>query len=83
MSKRGVQISSFKQFVLEKLEVLHLKLFYRSSYDLNSSMGIVGRLQDLTRYEQLKEVVRENPDWDDEEMAKELSKRINEKTSLC
>lgn len=75
-------MSSFKQFVLEKLEVLHLKLFYHSSYDLNSSMGIVGRLQDLTRYEQLKEVVRENPDWDDEEMAKELSKRINEKTSL-
>lgn len=75
-------MSSFKQFVLEKLEVLHLKLFYRSSYDLNSPMGIAGRLQDLTRYEQLKEVVRENPDWDDEEMAKELSKRINEKTSL-
>lgn len=75
-------MSSFKQFVLEKLEVLHLKLFYHSSYDLNSPMGITERLQDLTCYEQLKEVVRENPDWDDEEMAKELSKRINEKTSL-
>ena len=72
----------FKEFVLEKLEVLHLKLFYRSSYDLNSSMGIAGRLQDLTRYEQLQEVVRENPEWDDGEVAKELSKRINKRTSL-
>ena len=72
----------FKEFVLEKLEFLHLKLFYHSPYDLNSPKGITGRLQDLTRYEQLKEVIRENPKWDDEEMAKELSKRINKKTSL-
>ncbi|UPI12172.1 hypothetical protein [Bacillus phage SBSphiJ6] len=71
-----------KQFVLDRLEVLHLRLFYRNTYNLNRTEGISNRLEDLVRYEQLKEVVRENPDWDDEEVAKELSARINEKTSL-
>ncbi|QZA69047.1 hypothetical protein 278BB001_102 [Bacillus phage 278BB001] len=75
-------MSDFKQFVLCKLEVLHLNLFYNNPYDLNSTKGITDRLEDLVRYEQLKEVVRENPEWDDTEMAKELSARINKRTSL-
>ncbi|WCS69276.1 hypothetical protein Goe20_01590 [Bacillus phage vB_BsuM-Goe20] len=75
-------MNDFKQFVLGKLETLHLKLHYGQHYDLNSSRELTKRLEDLGRYEQLLEVARENPDWDNEEISKELAERIRKKTSL-
>ncbi|AYJ76355.1 hypothetical protein BSP12_169 [Bacillus phage BSP12] len=39
-------------------------------------------LEELGRYEQLLEVARENPDWDNKEISKELAERIRKKTSL-
>lgn len=73
---------NFKEFVLEKLEILHLKLNYGHSYDLHTTKGLIERIEDLTRYEQLSEVIRENPDWDSKEVNKELSERIRKKTTL-
>lgn len=75
-------MNDLKQFVLDKLETLPLKLHYGHHYDLNSSRGLTKRLEDLGRYEQLLEVARENPDWDNEEISKELAERIRKKTSL-
>ena len=39
-------------------------------------------LAELGRYEQLLEVARENPDWDNKEISKELAERMRKKTSL-
>lgn len=75
-------MNEFKEFVLNKLEVLYLKLNYKSSYNLSTSKGLSERLEDLSKYEQLKEVVRGNPEWNDEEFSRELSKRIRKKTSI-
>jgi len=44
--------------------------------------GVFDRLKDTIRYEQLKEVVRMNPEWNNEEMARDLSKRIRNRTEL-
>lgn len=78
-------MSDFKEFVLKKLEILHLRLNYgRGShqYDLNTTKGLTERLEDLAKYEQLREVVRENTDWNNEDFSKELSERIKQKTTF-
>ncbi|POD45913.1 hypothetical protein BKM15_26200 [Pseudomonas syringae pv. syringae] len=75
-------MSDFKEFVLKRLEVLHLKLNCKHPYDINTAKGLTERLEDLTKYEQLKEVVRENTEWDSEEFSKEMSERIRKKTTL-
>lgn len=36
-------MNDLKQFVLDKLETLHLKLHYGHHYDLNSSRGLTKR----------------------------------------
>lgn len=71
----------FKEYILERLEQLHIELNYKSNYE-NTEDGIVRRLKDTVRYEQLREVVIANPDWNDEEMSLELSERIRMKISL-
>ncbi|WP_427137235.1 hypothetical protein [Psychrobacillus psychrodurans] len=75
-------MGDFKEFVLKKLEVLHLKLNCGNKYDLHTTKGLTERIEDLAKYEQLSEVVRENPDWNSEEFSKELSERIRKKTTL-
>lgn len=74
-------MGNFKEYMLQKLEDLHVKLYYKNRYE-NNEQGVTEKLTDMVRYEQLKEVVRANPDWNDEEFSRELSKRINKRTSL-
>ena len=74
-------MGELKEFILNKLEQIHLKLYYGNPYP-NTEEGVFERLKDTIRYEQIKEVVRMNPDWDDEELGRELSDRIRKKTSL-
>ena len=74
-------MGELKEFILNKLEQIHLKLYYDNPYP-NTEEGVFERLKDTIRYEQIKEVVRMNPDWDNEELGRELSDRIRKKTSL-
>ena len=71
-------MDEFKDFMLSRLEMLHLKLYYGNPYP-NTEEGVFERLKDTVSYEQLKEVVRMNPSWNERDMARELSKRIREK----
>ena len=74
-------MEELKEFILSRMESLHTKLYYKNSYG-NTEGGVFERLKDTIRYEQLKEVVRMNPDWNNEEMSRELSSRITKKRSL-
>jgi hypothetical protein len=74
-------MEELKEFMLSKMEHLHIKLYYKNRYS-NSEEGIFEKLKDTIRYEQLKEVTRANPDWNNEEISRELSERIRRKTSL-
>ena len=75
-------MNDLKEFILNKLEELHLKLNYKSNYDLNTSNGLTKRIEDLAKYEQLLEVVRNNPEWQNEQLGVELAERIKKKTTL-
>lgn len=75
-------MNDLKEFILDKLENLHMKLNYKNSYDLNTSQGLTERIEDLAKYEQLLEVARNNPEWHSTELGIELSKRIQKKTTL-
>ncbi|WP_346208380.1 hypothetical protein NSS91_07490 [Caldifermentibacillus hisashii] len=74
-------MDELKEFILNRMETLHLKLYFGRPYP-NTEEGVFDRLKDTIRYEQLKEVVRINPDWNNEEMGRELSKRLQKKTTL-
>lgn len=75
-------MSEFKEYILESLKDLHIKLHYGNNYDLNTYEGLMDRVKDLSKEEQLKEVVRNNPEWDIEEISKELSQRIKRKMTM-
>jgi hypothetical protein len=81
LMKGSKKMDELKEFMLTKMEELHIKLYYKNRYG-NTEEGIFEKLKDTVRYEQLKEVVRMNPDWNNEEISRELSKRIQKKTSL-
>lgn len=74
-------MDELKEFILSRMEALHLKLYYGRPY-ANNEDGVFERLKDTIKYEQLKEVVRMNSDWNNEDMARDLSKRIQKKTTL-
>ena len=74
-------MDELKKNMLDKMEYLHVKLYYKNRYE-NTEEGIFERLKDKIRYEQLKEVVRMNPDWIIEKLSLELSEKIKKKTSL-
>lgn len=71
----------FKEVMLNKLEELHMKINYHYEYG-NDENGLVERLKHRIRYEQLKEIVRDNPEWDSEEVSDLLSERISERVSV-
>mgnify|MGYP001374531999 CR=1 FL=1 len=71
-------MDEFKDFMLSRLEMLHLKLYYGNPYS-NTEEDAFERLKDTVRYEQLKEVVRMNPSWNERDMTRELSKRIQKR----
>lgn len=70
-----------KEWILSRLTELHINLYYKNKYE-NTEDGNFEKIKDITRYEQLKEVVRNNPSWDVTEMSEELSERIRKRTSL-
>ena len=74
-------MDELKKIMLDKMESLHVKLYYKNRYE-NTEEGMFERLKDKIRYEQLKEVARMNPDWNIEKLSLELSEKIKKKTSL-
>ena len=72
-------MTDFKELILTKMAALFLKLQNERSYNYDSSNGLKERIEDFAKYDQLKELVRSVPEWDEIELAQELSERIREK----
>ncbi|MEK4305870.1 hypothetical protein [Oceanobacillus sp. FSL K6-0251] len=75
---------NFKDYVIDSIVELHLKLYYPrvSSEYASGPEGTYDRLEDEIKYQYIKELANNNPDWDMQEMGKEATKRIDERTSL-
>lgn len=75
----------FKDILIDNFVELHIKLYYprctRHRY-AEGKNGIYERLEDEVKIEHLKEIMRLNNEWDIEEIGRETSERIRQKTSL-
>lgn len=74
-------MDEFKNYLINECVNLYIRLNYRYSYE-NNEQGTFERLKDIIKYEQLLEIVRNNPVWDAKEMGREISEIIRERTSL-
>lgn len=74
-------MDELKEYMLNKCVDLHVAIHYGTSYG-NSEEGTYNKLQDIIRYEQLKELIRDNPCFDSQEMGAEVSLRVRKRTSL-
>jgi len=74
-------VNSFKEFLIQRCTDFHVKIYYESRY-VNNEQGTYEKLKDMIRYEELKEVIRNHPSLDIEEIGKEVSERVRKRVSL-
>jgi hypothetical protein len=75
-------MNNLKEFIIDKAKELHLNIYYNKKDYENTEEYMFEKIKDMVRYEQLKEVVRMNPEWDNEEIGREISRRINQEITL-
>ncbi len=78
-------MSEFKENLLDAMENLHIKLYYPRVSKEEYSPGEKGyyeKLKDYIRYETYKEIINSNPEWDMQEMGKQFSIRIRNRTRI-
>jgi hypothetical protein len=75
-------MNNLKEFIIDKVKELHLNIYYNKKDYENTEEYMFEKIKDMVRYEQLKEVVRMNPEWDNEEIGREISRRINQEITL-
>jgi hypothetical protein len=75
-------MNNLKEFIIDKAKELHLNIYYNKKDYGNTEECMFEKIKDMVRYEQLKEVVRMNPEWDNEEIGREISRRINQEITL-
>lgn len=74
-------MEEFKDFIINRCTDFHVKIYYGTSYE-NNEQGVYDKLKDIVRYEELKEVVRNHPKFDNEEIGREISARVRKRTSI-
>jgi hypothetical protein len=75
-------MNNLKEFIIDKVKELHLNIYYNKKDYENTEEYMFEKIKDMVRYEQLKEVIRMNPEWDNEEIGREISRRINQEITL-
>lgn len=75
-------MNDLKEFIIDKVKELHLNIYYNKKDYENTEEYMFEKIKDMVRYEQLKEVVRMNPEWDNEEIGREIARRINQEITL-
>jgi hypothetical protein len=75
-------MNNLKEFIIDKVKELHLNIYYNKKDYENTEEYMFEKIKDMVRYEQLKELVRMNPEWDNEEIGREISRRINQEITL-
>jgi hypothetical protein len=75
-------MNNLKEFIIDKVKELHLNIYYNKKDYENTEECMFKKIKDMVRYEQLKEVIRMNPEWDNEEIGREISRRINQEITL-
>lgn len=75
-------MDNLKEFIIDKVKELHLNIYYNKKDYENTEECMFEKIKDMVRYEQLKEVVRMNPEWDNEEIGREIARRINQEITL-
>lgn len=75
-------MNNLKEFIIDKVKELHLNIYYNKKDYENTEEYMFEKIKDMVRYEQLKEVVRMNPEWDNEEIGREIARRINQEITL-
>ncbi|WBX81313.1 hypothetical protein PD280_06220 [Virgibacillus salarius] len=74
---------AFQEYMIDSMVNLHLKLHYPRIYGYDSGVsGTYERLRDEMKYEHLIEVASNNQEWDLEEMGRQVSMKIREKTNI-
>jgi hypothetical protein len=75
-------MNNLREFIIDKAKELHLNIYYNKKDYRNTEECMFKKIKDMVRYEQLKEVIRMNPEWDNEEIGREISRRINQEITL-
>jgi hypothetical protein len=74
-------METLKDYVIKECVNLHVALYYGTRYESNEN-GAYSKLKDFIRFEELKAVVRNNPDWDDEEIVSKIAEGVRERTTF-
>jgi ATP sulfurylase len=79
--ERNRNVNDLKNYVINECVDLHVALHHGTSYN-STENGAYSKLKDFIRYEELKAVVRNNPDWDNEEISREISEGVRKRTTI-